>query len=124
METTILFYYADPHIGHAYTAVIADAAARFHRLVGCNPVTFSTGTDEHGLKIQQASSLAKKEPTLFCDQVSASFREALDRCEISYSDYVRTTEIRHKENVLSFWVSNVTFKSQFIENSHWDFWNS
>nr|SVE88629.1 EOG090X05VD [Daphnia sinensis] len=91
-----------PHIGHIYTAVIADSSARFHRLIG-NPVTFSTGTDEHGLKIQQAAMCANKEPGRFCDHVSGLFKTALKNCEISYTDYIRTTESRHKENVHSFW---------------------
>ena len=70
-------------------------------------MTFATGTDEHGLKIQQASLHAKKEPLLFCDQISHSFKEALNKCEISYTDYVRTTEQRHKNNVHSFWVHSI-----------------
>nr|SVE78223.1 EOG090X05VD [Daphnia lumholtzi] len=91
-----------PHIGHIYTAVIADSSARFNRLIG-NPVTFSTGTDEHGLKIQQAALCANNEPGQFCDHVSGLFRTALKNCEISYTDYIRTTESRHKENVHAFW---------------------
>nr|SVE75746.1 EOG090X05VD [Daphnia hispanica] len=92
-----------PHIGHIYTAVLADSSARFHRLIGCNPVIFSTGTDEHGLKIQQAALHGNKDPGQFCDRVSGLFKVALDECEISYTDYIRTTESRHKENVNSFW---------------------
>lgn len=88
-----------------YTAVLADSSARFHQLIGCNPVVFSTGTDEHGLKIQQASLQANKDPAQFCDQVSVLFKNALDKCEIGYTDYIRTTESRHKENVHSFWVT-------------------
>jgi methionyl-tRNA synthetase len=95
----------EPHIGHVYTAVLADSSARFHRLIGCSPVVFSTGTDEHGLKIQQASLQANKDPSQFCDQVSVLFKNALDKCEIGYTDYIRTTENRHKENVHSFWVN-------------------
>nr|SVE80111.1 EOG090X05VD [Daphnia magna] len=91
-----------PHIGHMYTAVIADSSARFHRLIG-NSVTFSTGTDEHGLKIQQAALHANEEPGRFCDHVSGLFKTAFKNCEISYTDYIRTTESRHKENVHSFW---------------------
>ena len=101
----------DPHIGHIYSAVLADASSRFHSLLGCSPVTFSSGTDEHGLKIQQAASLAKKDPPKFCDQVSNSFRQALDSCEISYTDFVRTTDPRHKENVQNFWVKLYKFKT-------------
>nr|SVE77595.1 EOG090X05VD [Daphnia lumholtzi] len=101
--TTPIFYVnAEPHIGHIYTAVIADSSARFNRLIG-NPVTFSTGTDEHGLKIQQAALCANNEPGQFCDHVSGLFRTALKNCEISYTDYIRTTESRHKENVHAFW---------------------
>lgn len=100
----LIYFLTEPHIGHMYTAVIADSSARFHRLIG-NSVTFSTGTDEHGLKIQQAALHANEEPGRFCDHVSGLFKTALKNCEISYTDYIRTTESRHKENVHSFWVN-------------------
>jgi len=65
---------------------------------------FSTGTDEHGLKIQQASQLSNQAPAQFCDSVSETFRQTFDECEISYTDFIRTTEDRHIKNVQHFWV--------------------
>ena len=88
-----------------YTAVIADASARFHRLLGYDPVLFSTGTDEHGLKIQQAAAIANQAPINFCNQISKSFHQAVDDCEISYTKFIRTTESHHKIVVEDFWVS-------------------
>ena len=63
-----------PHIGHLYSAVLADAAHRWHCLCGAKQTIFSTGTDEHGLKIQQAAEAAKLPPLEFCDGVSQKFR--------------------------------------------------
>ena len=93
-----------PHIGHVYTAVLADAAARFRRLQGNDPVIFSTGTDEHGLKIQTAALAAKTDPSSHCDQISEAFRQVLEECQISHNDFIRTTEVRHKTTVQQFWV--------------------
>ena len=98
--------FKDPHIGHIYTAVLADASARFQHMLGRSPIIFSTGTDEHGLKIQQASFNAKQPPLEFCNKISTSFRKALDSCEIGYTDYIRTTDKHHKDNVTSFWVTH------------------
>ena len=92
-----------------YTAVIADASARFHRLLGCDPVLFSTGTDEHGLKIQQAAAKANQAPINFCNQISKSFHQVVDDCEISYTKFIRTTESHHKIVVEDFWVSILVF---------------
>nr|SVE75116.1 EOG090X05VD [Daphnia dolichocephala] len=116
----LFFYATEPHIGHIYTAVLADSSARFHRLLGCNPVSFSTGTDEHGLKIQQAAFHANKDPALFCDQVSELFEIALKKCEISYTDYIRTTESRHKQNVHSFW--KVLSEKGYIYKGKYEGW--
>lgn len=92
-----------------YTAVIADASARFYRLLGCNPVLFSTGTDEHGLKIQQAAAKANQAPISFCNQISKSFLKAIDECEISYTKFIRTTDSHHKIVVEDFWVIYFTY---------------
>lgn len=117
----LIYLLTEPHIGHIYTAVLADSSARFHRLIGCNPVTFSTGTDEHGLKIQQAASHGNKEPSQFCNHVSALFKTALNNCEISYTDYIRTTESRHKENVNLFWVNLSKMKTFSILKQSCDY---
>ncbi|XP_041347778.1 methionine--tRNA ligase, mitochondrial-like [Gigantopelta aegis] len=101
--TTPIFYVnAAPHLGHLYTAVLADALTRWQRLVG-NETLFSTGTDEHGLKVQQAASKNKVEPLEYCNQVSALFKRLFENANIGYDDYIRTTEPRHKESVQWFW---------------------
>jgi len=93
--TTPIYYVNDaPHIGHAYTTVIADAVARWHRLAG-DEVYFLTGTDEHGLKIQRAAEANGLTPTEMADRTSERFRQAWAGIDISYDDFIRTTEPRH-----------------------------
>jgi methionyl-tRNA synthetase len=95
VTTPIYYVNAEPHIGHAYTTVVADFLARFHRLAG-DDVYFLTGTDEHGEKIFQAAQAAGVEPQAFCDRISQRFRDAWRVLDISNDDFVRTTEERHK----------------------------
>ena len=98
--TTPIYYVNDvPHIGHAYTTVIADFLARFHRLDGFDTY-FLTGTDEHGEKIYQAAREAGIDPQQFCDRISQRFRDAWQVLDISHDDFIRTTEERHKAVVL------------------------
>ncbi|MET0146223.1 MAG: methionine--tRNA ligase [Ilumatobacteraceae bacterium] len=93
--TTPIYYVNDaPHVGHAYTTVIADALARWHRLVG-DDTYFLTGTDEHGLKVAQSAVEAGITPQAQADRNSTRFREAWDLLDISYDDFIRTTEPRH-----------------------------
>ncbi|XP_014671383.1 PREDICTED: methionine--tRNA ligase, mitochondrial-like [Priapulus caudatus] len=74
--TTPIFYVnAAPHIGHLYTALIADAAHRWQLFLGCPATIFATGTDEHGLKVQQAAAMAQMDPLDYCSQVSDKFRD-------------------------------------------------
>jgi methionyl-tRNA synthetase len=97
--TTPIYYPNDvPHIGHAYTSVAADVVARYHRLRG-EDVMFLTGTDEHGLKLQRAAEAAGKDPKTWVDEMEPRWREAWERLAISYDDYIRTTEERHKRAV-------------------------
>ncbi len=97
--TTPIYYVNDvPHIGHAYTTVIADFLARFHRLDGYDTYSL-TGTDEHGEKIWQAAAAAGEETQAFVDQISRRFRAAWEVLDIGYDDFVRTTEERHKKVV-------------------------
>ena len=94
--TTPIYYVNDvPHIGHAYTTVIADFLARFHRLDGFDTY-FLTGTDEHGEKIYQAAHKAGVDPQQFCDRISQRFRDAWQVLDISHDDFIRTTEERHR----------------------------
>ena len=100
--TTPIYYVNDvPHIGHAYSTVAADALARWHRLLG-DDTFFLTGTDEHGLKVQRAAEANQLAPQEHADRTSARFREVWDLLEISYDDYIRTTEPRHERAVQAF----------------------
>ncbi|XP_028336312.1 methionine--tRNA ligase, mitochondrial isoform X1 [Physeter macrocephalus] len=104
--TTPIFYVnAAPHIGHLYSAVLADALCRYHRLrvPSAAATRFSTGTDEHGLKIQQAAAAAGLAPSELCDRVSAQFQQLFREADISSTDFIRTTEARHRMAVQHFW---------------------
>jgi len=94
--TTPIYYVNDlPHIGHAYTTILADVLARYHRTLG-DEVHFLTGTDEHGLKVQQAAQARGTDPQAHCDEYVIRFQELWRRLYISNDDFIRTTEERHK----------------------------
>jgi methionyl-tRNA synthetase len=95
--TTPLYYVnADPHLGHAYTNIAADALARYMRQVlGENNVWFLTGTDEHGQKIQKVALSMNLKPEEFVDKMVLKFKELWQNLNISYNDFIRTTEDRH-----------------------------
>jgi methionyl-tRNA synthetase len=106
LTTPIYYVNARPHIGHAYTTIVADVLARRHRLLGPPtapgdlPATFFlTGTDEHGQKIERSAAAAGIPPQEFADQVSAQFRGLWDRMGLTYDRYIRTTDDRHKRGV-------------------------
>jgi methionyl-tRNA synthetase len=84
-----------PHIGHAYTTILADVLASYHRLLGV-PTYFLTGTDEHGQKVQQAAEKNGLTPQQQCDQTVVRFQELWKRLEITNDDFIRTTDERHK----------------------------
>jgi len=97
--TTPIYYPNDKlHIGHTYTTVAADALARYHRLRG-RDTWFLTGTDEHGLNLQRAAARAGKEPLAYIDPIVAWIQQLWARLHISYDDFIRTTEDRHKQRV-------------------------
>ncbi|MEJ0019870.1 MAG: methionine--tRNA ligase [Acetobacteraceae bacterium] len=102
VTTPIYYVNGAPHIGHAYTSVAADVMARWKRLDGFD-VFFLTGTDEHGQKVETAARNAGMDPQSFTDQVSADFRDMSDRMGISYDDWIRTTEERHKVSCAELW---------------------
>jgi methionyl-tRNA synthetase len=103
--TTPIFYpNGVPHIGHAYTAMVTDAIARFQRLDGFD-VRFLTGTDEHGLKMQQAAIAEGLTPLALADRNSARFRDMMTALNISYDDYIRTTEPRHERACQALWLA-------------------
>jgi methionyl-tRNA synthetase len=98
VTTPIYYVNAKPHLGHAYTTIVADAVARWHRLLG-DDVHLLTGTDEHGLKIQQAADAQGVSPRDFVDSITPLFAEAWQRLDISHDDFIRTTEARHVAGV-------------------------
>jgi len=98
LTTPIYYVNAQPHLGHAYTTIVGDALARWHRLLG-DDVYFLTGTDEHGLKIQQAADAAGTSPQAFTDSIAPLFQKAWERLNISNNDFIRTTEPRHRVGV-------------------------
>jgi methionyl-tRNA synthetase len=101
--TTPIYYVNDtPHLGHAYPTVAADVLARFMRLDG-RRVKFLTGNDEHGQKVERSAQALGLTPLQFADRVSAAFREMDRVLDISYDDYIRTTEERHTRGVQALW---------------------
>ncbi len=102
ITTPIYYPSGKPHMGHAYSSIIADIFARFKRLEGYE-VLFLTGTDEHGLKIQREAEKNKKEPKVFCDELSKNFRELTNILNLSNDDFIRTTESRHYDSVKDIW---------------------
>ena len=121
ITTPIYYPSARPHMGHAYSSIIADFFARFKKIDGFT-VNFLTGTDEHGLKIQRSAEKAGKEPLIFCDQISKTFRDLSDTLNLSNTDFIRTTETRHKKTVQYLW--NVLLKNDDIYLSKYSGWYS
>ncbi|WP_459907286.1 methionine--tRNA ligase [Desulfotomaculum defluvii] len=100
--TTPIYYPSDNlHIGHAYTTVAADAIARYKRLTGYD-VWFLTGSDEHGQKIERAAKAKGQTPKEYVDHIVAGFKRLWQRLDVSYSDFIRTTDERHRKVVEKF----------------------
>ena len=102
ITTPIYYINARPHIGHAYTTMLADAFARSRRLLG-EDVFFMTGTDEHGQKVERAAQKAGMKTEVFADQTAEYFREMTRDLEISNDDFIRTTEPRHHRAAQEIW---------------------
>jgi len=102
ITTPIYYPSAKPHMGHAYSSIVADFFARFKRIDGFN-VHFLTGTDEHGQKIQRAAEKKNIIPLEFCNQISQTFRDLSKTLNLSNTDFIRTTEDRHKKTVQYLW---------------------
>lgn len=97
--TTPIYYVNDvPHIGHAYTTIIADTMARYFRLIG-DETFLLTGTDEHGQKIEEAAKSRNRTPKEYADEISGKFRALWDEFDISYDKFIRTTDEYHKKGV-------------------------
>jgi methionyl-tRNA synthetase len=102
ITTPIYYINAEPHLGHAYTTMVADAVARGHRLMG-DDVFFLTGTDEHGQKVERAAKKAGLTTPEFANQVAQKFRDILPVLNISHDDFIRTTEPRHHRACQELW---------------------
>ena len=102
ITTPIYYPSANPHMGHAYSSIVADFFARFKRIDGYK-VHFLTGTDEHGLKIQRAAENKNINPLKFCDEISQTFRDLSKTLNLTNTDFIRTTEERHKKSVQNLW---------------------
>ena len=102
ITTPIYYPSGKPHMGHAYSSIIADIFARFKRLEGFD-VLFLTGTDEHGQKIQKEAEKNDKDPKKFCDELSETFRSLTKILNLTNNDFIRTTEPRHFKSVNEIW---------------------
>jgi len=98
ITTPIYYVNASPHIGHAYTTIVADVLARYHRMAGVNTF-FVTGTDEHGDKIAEAAQKAGVTPQEYADKISAQFRDLCPKLSITNDYFIRTTDSNHIETV-------------------------
>ncbi|MDQ7031919.1 MAG: methionine--tRNA ligase [Desulfonauticus sp.] len=101
VSTPIYYVNAEPHLGHAYTTIVADAIARFYKLNG-SEVFFLTGTDEHGDKIVQAAAKKGKTSQEYVDEISSIFKNLWPGLEIDYSYFIRTTHPKHIQTVQKF----------------------
>ncbi|KPK40326.1 MAG: hypothetical protein AMJ78_07335 [Omnitrophica WOR_2 bacterium SM23_29] len=121
ITTPIYYVNASPHIGHSYTNIAADCLARYMRqVVGVDNVWFLTGSDEHGQKIQRAAEEAKLDPQEFVDKVVLQFKDLWKALDISYDDFIRTTEDRHVTFVQK--VLEILYKKGDIYQSKYEGW--
>ncbi|XP_057651587.1 methionine--tRNA ligase, mitochondrial [Diorhabda carinulata] len=119
--TPIYYVNAKPHIGHLYSSLIADAAQRWqHVYQKSSFVKFSTGTDEHGSKIQQAAEKNNTTPDKYCDKISSEFQKMVSEFDINCTDFIRTSETRHKDTVAKLW--RVLNDSNHIYLSKYEGW--
>ncbi len=102
ITTPIYYPSGKPHMGHAYSSIVADIFARFKRLEKYD-VFFLTGTDEHGQKIEKEAKKNNKDPKVFCDEISETFRSLTKTLNLSNDDFIRTTEKRHHKSVVDIW---------------------
>jgi len=121
ITTPIYYPSGKPHMGHAYSSIIADFFARF-KSIDDYKVHFLTGTDEHGLKIQRSAEKAGKKPKEFCDQISQTFKDLSKTLNLSNTDFIRTTEDRHKKTVQHLW--SLLEKNDDIYLSNYSGWYS
>jgi len=119
--TTPIYYVNDaPHIGHAYTTVVADVLARFHRLRG-EEVYFLTGTDEHGQKIEDSAAAKGLTPIALADEVVQRYHALWKRFGMTHNDFIRTTEDRHQRGVLKLF-GEITSRGDDIYKGRYEGW--
>jgi len=118
--TTPIYYVNDkPHIGHAYTTIVADVLSRYHRLLDV-PTYFLTGTDEHGQKVQKAASAAGITPQEQADNTVVRFQQLWKKLKITNDDFIRTSEERHKKVVRA--ILQDLFNRDEIYRAEYDGW--
>ncbi|HCP45813.1 MAG TPA: methionine--tRNA ligase, partial [Deltaproteobacteria bacterium] len=100
ITTAIDYVNGEPHLGHAYERITSDVIARWRRLRG-DDVRFLTGTDEHGIKIEQTAAEAGKSPQDYVDSLAPVFKETWDDLNISYDRFIRTTDADHEQSVVA-----------------------
>ncbi len=102
ITTTLPYVNAEPHIGFALEIIQADSLARYHKLLG-DDVFFNFGTDEHGVKIYRKALEEKKDPKEYCDEYAATFSKLKDALNLSYNNFIRTTDPHHIRAAQEFW---------------------
>ncbi len=118
--TTPIYYVSDvPHLGHAYTTVVCDALARYHRLRG-QPTRFLTGTDDHGQKIARLAEAKGTTPRAYADQFADAYRTTWQKLEISNDDFIRTTDADHEATVQRLW--SAMEKNGYIYEGEYEGW--
>ena len=113
ITTPIYYPSGKPHMGHAYSSILADIFARFKRLEGYN-VHYLTGTDEHGLKIEREAKKNYKDTKAFCDEISVKFKDLTRILNLSNDDFIRTTEKRHYKSVEEIWNRLIDSKDIYL----------
>ena len=102
LTTTLPYVNAEPHIGFALEIIQADVLARYHKLLG-EEVIFNTGTDEHGLKIYRKALAEGKDPQKYCDEYATKFDALKQALDLSYTNFIRTTDAHHVKAAQEFW---------------------
>ena len=122
ITTAIDYVNGQPHLGHAYEKIIADVIARSRRSLG-QEVFFLTGLDEHGQKVQQAAQAEKKDPQIYCDALAADWQAFAKKLELTNDDFVRTTQLRHKEFVQAI-LSKLNDAGHFYKKTYSGFYST
>lgn len=119
VTTPIYYVNAAPHLGTAYTTIAADVVSRYQRMNGYD-VAFVTGMDEHGQKVADTAKAHGMTPQEWCDSMEPAFRDAWDMLDITYTDFVRTTEPRQAKSVQKFWQN--LFDKGYLYKDSYDGW--